>query len=254
MKYMIMMLLLTSCATLKEKPKFELISVQRAARPEERTFDYLIEELKEFKIGKKHCLWGSKDFDDKCQDAAMEYAYGDNWREFKKVILDFIKYIKEKNAKKIVNLIAWTGKNTYFSISIPKKNKDGLYIPGVGFHLPGGLFSLLDIEHSDRPYYYYKGKALEGLKYVIRIGDEEPLFLEEPTKTLEKYLNNIMPDLSKALDKTEYKDFLITDNDSGGYIIEISKYMTIYFVQQDSPPYTRDRVYNIPKIRSFDYY
>ena len=90
-----MMLLLTSCATLKEKPKFELMSNHE----EYGRYGNIIMELKEFKIGKKHCLWGSKNFDDKCQDAAMEYAYGDNWREFKKTSIEFVKYIKEKNAK-----------------------------------------------------------------------------------------------------------------------------------------------------------
>jgi hypothetical protein len=243
------MLLLASCATVKEKPKFELIS--------DLPYDdnYVI-ELKEFKIGKKYCLWGSKDFDDKCQDAAMEYAYGKNWKEFKKVALNFVKYINAKNAKKLISLFGWGGyHDDYFSIMILNKNKDGVYVPGTGFQPPGQLLSLWDIEHSDQKEFQSGDHIIKGVKYAIRISDEEIIFPDDPTEILEKYLNNIMKDLSKALDETEYKNFLITDNDFGGYVMKISKYITIYFVQRKVDPSNMwGNIYNIPKIRSFDCY
>ena len=249
-----MMLLLTSCATLKEKPKFELISVQRAARPEERTFDYLIEELKEFKIGKKHCLWGSKDFDDKCQDAAMEYAYGDNWRKFKKTAMDFVKYIKEKNAKNLISLFGWEyNKYGIFSIYVLDKNKKGRYLPG----LEGSIrhLRLLYVKKlKEEKYGNYTTKEIERAKYIIEITKQKPFFLNDPMEILEKYLNNTMQDLSEAINGREYKDFLLKTM-YGAYIINISEDMTLSFVECDVNPGTSlsDR-YSIPKIDTIKYY
>ena len=55
----------------------------------------VLRPLNEFKVGKKYCLRGSKNWDDACQDAAMEYAFGPNWREFKHVALEFLRLSRE---------------------------------------------------------------------------------------------------------------------------------------------------------------
>ncbi len=253
MRYMIIMLLLTSCAWLKEKPKFELISDQDLEREYKKYGDVAI-ELKEFKIGKKHCLWGSKDFDDKCQDAAMEYAYGDNWREFKKTALDFVKYIKEKNAKKLMTIFGWEyDKADIFFISIPNKNKDGSYIPGMG--LSRNYFRLLCVKKlKEGKYYGFTKEEIARAKYIIAIPKQKPFFLDDPTELLEKYLNNIMQDLSKAINGVEYKDFLL-EKKWGAYIINISKYMTIDFMQYYIYPEGKHtELYSLPKIDIICYF
>ncbi len=69
-------------------------------------------DLKEFKINKnnKYCLWSSKNWDDECQNISMEYAYGDYGRskekakEFKKVIISFIKHIQNNEINEALKL------------------------------------------------------------------------------------------------------------------------------------------------------
>lgn len=68
--------------------------------------------LKEFIITKnnKYCLWGSKKWDEECQDAAMAYAYGDydeddqgkiqSYKNFKNAVIDFIKNIQANDIEK----------------------------------------------------------------------------------------------------------------------------------------------------------
>jgi len=54
----------------------------------------VLRPLTEFKVGKKYCLYGSENWDEACQDGAMKYAFGENWNEFKKIIINFIEDIK----------------------------------------------------------------------------------------------------------------------------------------------------------------
>ncbi len=253
MKYMIMMLLLTSCAWLKEKPKFELISDQDLEDGNGR-YGNIIMELKEFKIGKKHCIWGSKNFDDKCQDAAMEYAYGPKWREFKKTALDFVKYIKEKNAKNLISLFGWEyDKADICFISILDKNKKGYYEPGLEVNIR--YLRLLNVTKFKKDKYYgFTKKEIERAKYIIEIKKQKPLFLDNPMEILEKYLNNTMQDLSKAINGMEYKDFLLKTM-YGAYIINISEDMTIYFFECDvGSDCIHTESCRIPKIDTIEYY
>ncbi len=73
--------------------------------------------LKEFTITKngKYCLWGSKHWNEECQDASMAYAYGDydgddpesslkKYKEFKQVVIDFIKYVQTNDIEKALTL------------------------------------------------------------------------------------------------------------------------------------------------------
>jgi len=253
MKYIIMCLLLTSCAGIKEKPKFELISDQDLLQGNGR-YGNVIVELKEFKIGKKHCLWGSKNFDDKCQDAGMEYAYGDKWREFKKVALDFVEYIKEKNAKNLISLFGWEyNKYGIFSIYVLDKNKKGRYLPGLERSM--GHLRLLYVKKLWKDKYYgFTKKEIERAKYIIEITKQKPFFLNDPMEILEKYLNNTMQDLSEAINGREYKDFLLKTM-YGAYIINISEDMTIDFVECDADSDNiHTESYSIPKIDRIEYY
>ena len=69
--------------------------------------------LNEFKIGKKYCLFGTKNWDDACQDAAMKFLCKDNWERNKKIALDFLKYLKKGDLNKIVDLL-YTGYSAIF--------------------------------------------------------------------------------------------------------------------------------------------
>jgi hypothetical protein len=72
--------------------------------------------LKEFFITKnnKYCLWDSKYWDEECQNASMEYAYGDydedkpegleEYKKFKQIIIDFIKYVQANDIEKALTL------------------------------------------------------------------------------------------------------------------------------------------------------
>jgi hypothetical protein len=63
----------------------------------EKYYNKILRPLKEFKVGKKYCLYGTKNWDEACQDAAFEYAFGENWQEFKRVALEFIEGVKNKD-------------------------------------------------------------------------------------------------------------------------------------------------------------
>jgi hypothetical protein len=80
-----------------------------------------LRDLKEFTISKngKYCLWDSKYWNEECQNAAMYYAYGPDWPEFKKLIIKFIKYIQDEEYDKA---IAITAKNTTFYLEDNEKN------------------------------------------------------------------------------------------------------------------------------------
>lgn len=69
--------------------------------------------LKEFIITKnnKYCLWGSKNWDEECQDAAMDYAYAKynpksskSYTEFKQTVINFIKYVQANDIEKALAL------------------------------------------------------------------------------------------------------------------------------------------------------
>jgi hypothetical protein len=187
----IILLLFFSVLSAEEKTKFHLISDEPRyiEREKMRYFETLI-ELREFKIGKKHCLWGSKNFDDKCQDAAMEYAYGMDWKEHKKTALDFISYSKVMDVEKLIALFDF---HTFY-IYLPKLNEDGNYIPGMG---P----SLL-----------------------------RPLAINTPSHCRKLLTKKIMQDWNKALQGAEYKNFLLVKPDRlGSYVIELTRYITIRF-------------------------
>ena len=67
--------------------------------------------MKEFNINDngKYCLWGSKHWDDECQDTSMQYAYGDYGRneeaeKFKTIAINFIQYIQNQEYAKALAL------------------------------------------------------------------------------------------------------------------------------------------------------
>ena len=66
----------------------------------------IFKPLTEFKIGKKYCLHSSPNWDEACQDAAMKYAYGENWQEFKRVILAFIDEAKNDKVEEMLELVS----------------------------------------------------------------------------------------------------------------------------------------------------
>jgi hypothetical protein len=74
---------------------------------------YSLTDLQEFKITKngKHCLWGSKGWDEECQNVSLEHAYGERWPEVKELIINFIKHIKNEEYDKA---IAMTQENACF--------------------------------------------------------------------------------------------------------------------------------------------
>ena len=72
----------------------------------EKYYNKILRPLKEFKVGKKYCLYGTKNWDEACQDAAFEYAFGENWREFKRVALEFIEAQKTEDTEKMMELWA----------------------------------------------------------------------------------------------------------------------------------------------------
>jgi hypothetical protein len=165
-------------------------------------------KLKEFKVGKKYCLWGAKKWDDKCQDAAMEYAFGENWTEFKKVALDFVEYTREMDVEKLVALFTF---DYTLYIHFPKLNANNNYIPGNGFmNIPG------------RSIY-----TAEGCRRQL-------------TK-------KIMQDWNKALKGTKYKDFLIVSRQSSRnpYVLELSRYMTILFARGFNSTHDSPIIYEI---------
>jgi hypothetical protein len=57
-------------------------------------------------VGKKYCLHGSKNWDESCQDSAMKYAYGENWQEFKRVLLNFIDGSMNNNEEELMELVS----------------------------------------------------------------------------------------------------------------------------------------------------
>lgn len=57
----------------------------------------VLRPLKEFKVGKKYCLWGTKNWDDACQDAAIKYAFGPKWQEFKLIALEFVELVQKND-------------------------------------------------------------------------------------------------------------------------------------------------------------
>ncbi len=67
----------------------------------------ILRPLKEFKVGKKYCLWGTKNWDEACQDAAMKYAFGPEWREFKRVALEFVEHVHKGNSIKLAELFEY---------------------------------------------------------------------------------------------------------------------------------------------------
>ncbi len=58
----------------------------------------------EFTTGKKYCKRGTEDWDDQCQDAVMHHVYGENWREFKYVVLQFVSALQRGDSEAIENL------------------------------------------------------------------------------------------------------------------------------------------------------
>lgn len=72
----------------------------------QKYYNKILRPLKEFKVGKKYCLYGTKNWDEACQDAAFEYAFGENWREFKRVALAFIEAQKAQDIEKMKELWA----------------------------------------------------------------------------------------------------------------------------------------------------
>ncbi len=73
---------------------------------------YYYRDLKEFIITKnnKYCSWGTKNWDEECQDASMDYAYGNynqykvgrdqKYKKFKNTLINFIKNIQINDIRK----------------------------------------------------------------------------------------------------------------------------------------------------------
>ncbi len=93
--------------------------------------------LKEFKVGKKYCLWGTKNWDDTCQDAAMKYAFGPEWREFKRVALEFVELVQKNDLVKFAELFDYDlGVTVLYSNIITIHAADASFI-----HTPEDLIS-----------------------------------------------------------------------------------------------------------------
>ena len=66
--------------------------------------------LKEFKINpsNKYCLWGSENWDQECQDAALKYAYyhySEDWQKFSELIIKFIEHIQNRQYDQALALV-----------------------------------------------------------------------------------------------------------------------------------------------------
>ena len=212
-------------------------------------------ELKEFTVGKKYCLWGTKDWDDKCQDAAMEYAFGESWKELKKVALDFIKYTREKNIEKLMTSLDWRCDEEHdFSIALYSRDKNRLY------QRPIQSFSLWQPESSEKECWEKELTKNEYKNFLkLRVDSNQSTTLSNPKEWLEVCINHIIEDWVEDLERTEYKDFLLVSDDGRDYnSINISKYMIIYFVRKNDHfsgkyDYSAGQ-YNVPKIRRINYY
>jgi hypothetical protein len=184
MKYIIMMLLLVCNVAsaqgktegaqnngAQEKPKLQFLPGYPKSTIA-RTKKHLTFRagIREFKVGKKYCLWGAKDWDDKCQDAAMEYAYGENWREFKKVALDFVEYVNKMEREKLLTLFSWEYDGIYPTLAVmpPVGGVSSDYTPGIGSCYPNiqQQITLIDwLEYLQIPVIKNWQKALKGAKY-----------------------------------------------------------------------------------------
>lgn len=60
--------------------------------------------LDDFYINKKFCKRGTKNWDDQCQDKVIEKIYGENWREFKEIIIKFRDELKRDNVEGLISL------------------------------------------------------------------------------------------------------------------------------------------------------
>jgi hypothetical protein len=199
MKYIfINLLLFFNITNAEEKSKFNLISTQARWIEEERIRNVkTVEELREFEVGEKYCLFETENWDDECQDGAMEYAFGENWRECKKVALDFVKYTREMDIENLITLFS----PDYLYIDIPIFHGPN-YIPGLGrYH-----------ERAFADYYYNIDEYRQNLSGYF------------------KYWN-------QALKGVKYKDFLlVSSKDSTDYSLEISRYMTIHLKLVNKKP------------------
>jgi len=91
-----MLYYLNSAFGAEAKPEDELTFLKGASKYINDSTK-ILRPLKEFKVGKKYCLWGTKNWDEACQDAAMKYAFGPEWKEFKRVVIDFIELNKKND-------------------------------------------------------------------------------------------------------------------------------------------------------------
>lgn len=112
----------------------------------------VLRPLKEFKVGEKYCLWGSDNWDDDCQDAAMKYAYGARWPEFKQVALEFLKFTEQKGVVEIAKLPGFKKGRTYIIYS------------GPGEEIGRILVDATDIEYFAKKARLWRNKT-DGIKY-----------------------------------------------------------------------------------------
>lgn len=79
-------------------------------------YEYYYRNLKEFIIteNNKYCFWGTKFWNEECQNTSMKYAYRhyfkddldhvENYKEFKQVVINFIKYIQANDIERALEL------------------------------------------------------------------------------------------------------------------------------------------------------
>jgi hypothetical protein len=83
----------------------------------------ILRPLTEFKVGAKYCKHGTKNWGEECQDAAMEYAFGKNWMEFKRVALAFVEGMRKDDNTSVTSLLSFP-----FAVSwVNKVHDDGSY-------------------------------------------------------------------------------------------------------------------------------
>ena len=253
MKYIFIFLLLSlNFVQAQERPKLQFLPgfPQPVKLYQGRNYFSMAIELREFKIGKKYCLWGSKDFDDECQDAAMEYAYGDNWREFKKVALDLVEYGNKMDIENIEKLFADEGFYSFY-----------------GYHTIYGHMRNGE-SYSYKPIHYSHDKEIKD--------SDSSEISDRYSYDISFIHKHVMPNWKKFLKGTEYKNFLLVKPENfWTYTLELSKNIIITFRTLDeentlisfSPqedgtfriwPYekrfTKNIYHLIPKIDRVEYY
>ncbi len=200
----------------------------------------VLRPLKEFKVGKKYCLWGTDKWDEACQDAVMKYAFGEEWREFKRVIIEFLEAHKQNDPVVLSRLFKYP-----LNVAVASRlHSDGTY--GYSWHevddaddavryfshviewpLSNGIArELYQIKHQDLDQYelYTSNHFNDGQEsdydYILRSPDYKKSYSERPRELF----------LRDAFTETSYEKILINDSWQGGYyVITLKKGISITF-------------------------